>query len=73
MDKPLNYIVFRPKSEIQYSNRWIKLAIHSDASYLSVSQARNRASGAHFLSEGPPNPKNPEDFVPTVNGIILVV
>ena len=26
----------------------------------------------HFLSEGPPNPKNSEDFVPTVNGIILV-
>ena len=51
----------------------MQLAIHSNASYLSVSQVRIRASWVHFLSEGPPNPKNPEDSVPTVNGIILVV
>ena len=51
----------------------MQLAIHFEASYLSVSQARIRASGVHFLSEGPPNPKNPEYFVPTINGILLVV
>ena len=51
----------------------MQLAIHSDASYISVSQARSRASGVHFISEGPPNPNNTEDFVPTVNGILLVV
>ena len=51
----------------------MQLVIHSNASYLSVSQSRSRASGVHFLSEGPPNPKNPEDFVPTVNIIILVI
>ena len=49
------------------------MAIHSDASYLSVAQARSRASGVHFLTEGPPEPENPEDFVPTTNGILLVV
>ena len=49
----------------------MQLAIHSDASCLSVSQVRSRASGVHFLSEDPPDPKNPEDFLPTVNGIIL--
>ena len=51
----------------------MQLAIHSDASYLSVAQARSRASGVHFLTEGPPEPENPEDFVPTTNGILLVV
>ena len=51
----------------------MQLAIHFEASYLSVSQARIRASGVHFLSEGPPNPKNPEYFIPNVNGILLVV
>ena len=51
----------------------MKLSIHSDASYLSVSQARIRASGVHFLSEVPPNPNNTEYFLPTVNGILLVM
>ena len=51
----------------------MQLAIHSDASYLSVAQARSRASGVHFLTEGPPDPENPEGFVPTTNGILLAV
>ena len=51
----------------------MQLAIHSDASYLSFSQAQIQARGVHFLSKGPPNPNNPEDFVPTVNVILLVV
>ena len=51
----------------------MQLAIHSDVSHLSVSQAIILASGVYFLSEGPPNPKNPEYFVPTVNGIILIL
>ena len=41
-----------------------KLDIHSDASHLSVAQARSRASGVHFLTEVPPEPVNPEYFVP---------
>ena len=51
----------------------MQLAIYSDASYLSVAQARSQASGVHFLSEGPPDPDNTEKFVPTTNGILLVV
>ena len=51
----------------------MKLSIHSDASYLSVAKSRSRASGVHFLTEGPPKPENPEYFVPTTNGILLVV
>ena len=71
--KLLNYLASNTHSEIQYMESGMQLSIHSDASYLSVAQARSRASGVHFISEGPPSPKNPEDFVPTVNGIILVV
>ena len=51
----------------------MQLVIHSDASYLSVAQAKIRSSGVHFLTEGPHEPKNPEDFVPTTNGILIVV
>ena len=51
----------------------MQLSIHSNASYLSVAQARSRASGVHFLSEGTPDPENSEYFVPTTNAILLVV
>ena len=51
----------------------MQLAIHSDVSYLLVSEARSWVSGVHVLNAGPSNPMNPEYFVPTVNGIILVV
>ena len=71
--KILNYFASNPNTEIQYRARGTKLAIHSDASYLSVSRARSRASGAHLLSRGPPNPKKPNDFLLTVNRIILAV
>ena len=51
----------------------MQLSIHSDASYLSVSQARSRSSGVHFISEGPSDLENTEDFVPTTNNILLVM
>ena len=51
----------------------MQLATNSDASYLSVAQARSRASGVHFLSKGPPDPDNPEAFVLTTNSILIVV
>ena len=73
MAKLLNYLASNPQAEIQYRASGMQLAIHSDASYLSVAQARSQASGVHFLAEGPPNPTNPEDFVPTTNGILLVM
>ena len=58
MAKPLNYLDYNPHAEIQYRASGMQLSIHSDASYLSVSQARSRASEVHFLNEGPPNPNN---------------
>ena len=71
--KLLGCLVYNPHAEIQYRASGMQLAIHSDVSYLSVSQARSRASGIHFLSEGPPEPNNKEDFVPTTNVILLIV
>ena len=71
--KLLNYLASNPHTEIQYKASGMQLAIHSDVSYLSISQARIRASGVSFLIEGPPNPNNPEYFVPIVSGILLVV
>ena len=73
MANVLNYLASNTHAEIQYRASGIQLAIYSDASYLSVSQAKSRASGFHFLGKGPPNLKNPEYFVPTVNGILPVV
>ena len=73
MAKLLNYLDVNLNAEIYYRASGMQLSIHSDASYISVSQAIRRFSGVHFLSEGPTNTKNTEDFVPNVNGIILVV
>ena len=71
--KLLNYLVSNPQAEIQYRASGMQLAIHSNASYLSFAQARSRASGVHFLTECSPDPENPEDFLPTTNGILLVM
>ena len=71
--KLLKYLASNTHAEIQYRESGMQLAIHPDASYLSIAQARSRASGVHFLSEGPPDPENPEDFVPNTNGILLIV
>ena len=73
VSKLMNYLASNPHAEMQYRVSGLQLAIHSNVSYLSVSQARSRASGVRFISEGPPNPNNPECFVPTVNGILLCV
>ena len=65
----LNYLASNPHAEIQYRVSGMQLDIHPAASYLSVAQARSQASGVHFLSKGPPDTDNKEDFVPTTNGI----
>ena len=60
--KLLNYLASNPQAEIQYRASGMQLVIHSDASYLSVARARSRASGVHFLTEGPPDPENSKDL-----------
>ena len=51
----------------------MQLLIHSNASYLSVAQARIRTRGVHFLNKGPPDPDNQEDFFPTYTNILPIV
>ena len=48
----------------------MQLDFHSDASYLSVSKSRSRAGGIHYLSDPPPNPQDPDNYTPLLNGII---
>ena len=73
MAKLLNYPASNQHAEIKYRASGIQLAIYFDVPYLSVSKVRNRSSELHFLRKGLPNPNNPEYFIPTVNGILLVV
>ena len=49
----LNYAATYPDAELQYHASDMCLYIHSDASYLSASMARSRASCFFFLSDHP--------------------
>ena len=46
----LQYAASYPNASIRYRPSAMRLIIHSDASYLSESNARSRAGGIHFLS-----------------------
>jgi hypothetical protein len=62
----LNYLATHPDATIRYHASDIILHIHSDASYLSVSNARSRLGGLFFCGN-----KSPEQDTP--NGSILNV
>jgi hypothetical protein len=62
----LDYRATHPDATIRYHTSDMKLHIHSDASYLSVSNARSRLGGLFFCGEKPPE----ED---TLNVLILNV
>jgi hypothetical protein len=49
----LNYCTTYPNATIRYRASDMILHIHSDASYLTESEARSRAGGHHFLSDKP--------------------
>jgi hypothetical protein len=65
-NKLLDYLVTRPDATIRYNASDMILHIHSDASYLSVSNAHNRLGGLFFCGDKPPQ----ED---TLNGSIINV
>ncbi len=46
----LDYIATQEEAVLTYSACDMKLAVHSDASYLSEPQARSKAGGHFFLS-----------------------
>jgi hypothetical protein len=62
----LDYVATHPDATIRYHASDMILNIHSDASYLSVSNARSRLGGLFFLGN-----KSPEKE--TLNGSILNV
>ena len=53
----MDYIVTQEEAIITYSNSNMKLAVHSDASYLSEPKSINRACGHYFLSNEATIPK----------------
>ena len=61
----LDYTVSNPNATITYRASDMVLAAHSDASYLSETQARSRAGGHFFLSENKQYPDN--------NGAIITI
>jgi hypothetical protein len=50
----LDYLATHPDAAIRYHASDMKLHIHSDASYLSVSNARSRLGGLFFLGNKSP-------------------
>jgi hypothetical protein len=66
MNQLLDYLATHPDAAIRYHAFDMILHIHSDASYLSVSNARSRLGGLFFLGN-----KSPEQE--TLNGSILNV
>jgi hypothetical protein len=65
-NQTLDYLATHPDATIRYHASDMILHIHSDASYLSVSNARSRLGGLFFLGN-----KSPEQD--TLNGSILNV
>ena len=68
----LDYAVSNPDATVTYRASDMVLAAHSDASYLSESNARSRAGGHFFLSENDEFPKNNGAII-TISQIIKAV
>lgn len=69
----LNYAATHPDAILRYTSSDMQLHIHSDASYLSESQARSRAGGYFFLSDKIHNIASPDSPAPRVNGAIHII
>ena len=65
-DQLIDYLASQEEAIITYRASDMVLAVHSDASYLSESNARSRAGGHFFLSSDEPIP-------PDTNGAILSI
>ena len=69
----LVYLASNPNAIILYHASGMILFIHSDASYLSVTKARSRASGVFFLSDHKPDAITFSDYTPILNGFIFIM
>ena len=56
--KLLNYIATQEDAVLTYNASEMKLAVHSDTSYLSKPKARSRAGGIFFMSSNSEVPHN---------------
>lgn len=72
LNKLLNYVATHPDAAITYEASDMILHIDSDASYLSLPQARSRAGGYFYLSAASINPFKPPTTTPPINGAIHV-
>ena len=67
----MDYALCNPSAKVRFHASDMILHIHSDASYLSESQARSRAGGIFFLSSHPVPGQPPDSTIP-LNGAIHV-
>ncbi len=66
----LNYAATNPEATIRFHASDMILYVESDASYLSVSKARSRAAGFHYLSDKVDNPSKQQ---PPMNGPVNIL
>ena len=68
----LDYVATHPDAAIRYNASDMQLHVDSDASYLSMPQARSRAGGFFFLSARNADPDSKTFSTPPINGAIHV-
>jgi hypothetical protein len=66
----LDYLATHPDATIRYHASGMILHIHSDASYLSVSNARSRLGGMFFLGNNTPNQDKLNESILNVASVI---
>jgi hypothetical protein len=69
----LDYLATHPEAAIRYHASDMTLHIHSDASYLSVSNARSRLVGLFFLGNKPPEHDKLNGSILNVDSVIKKV
>ena len=69
----LEYLTSNPNAIVRYHASGMILFIHSDASYLSVTKARSRASGVFFLSDPKPDAITFSEYTPILKGFIFIM
>jgi hypothetical protein len=69
----LDYLATHPDATSRYHASYMILHIHIDASYLSVSNARNRLGGLFFCGNKSPHDDNINDSILNVASVIINV
>jgi hypothetical protein len=70
MNQLLDYLATHPDATTRYHASDMILQIHSDASYLSLSNARSRIGGLFFLGNKPPEQETPNGSILNVAAVI---